>query len=759
MLRLALVEELRRLAADVVAARRSRDRARALGRAAEPTGDAGARTAHRRDAARRGGSERTPVGRLRRRAAALAARSAVVGRAGVARAAARARGAGRLARRDAARSSTSARRPTSSPSATSSRACGCCRRSTGRCSSSGSAWSSRSCARILPAPTRGWTSRPATATATRSRSWRERRKTSEQDVARRAVELAREAQRTAPGPRSHASRRLLPDLARPVPARARGRLPADAARALRAVRLRPSGARLSRHDRRRRPRWRWPASSPTRTGTAATRRDLWIVALVVAAPAERARHQPAQPHRHVAGHAAAAAEARHAGGHPGARSHDGRRAGDRRLRGAADVAARRSRSPVLRQPRPAPALRAADRLRRRRRSTAARATTRSSTRARRRIDELNARHGADRFFLFHRARRWNAGEGRWMGWERKRGKLDEFNRLLRGATDTSFIVQHGDLSILPSIRYVITLDSDTQLPMEAGTAAGRHAVASAEPAALRRRACSASPKATASCSRASASASSARTGRRSRRCSPGTSASIRTRRPCPTSIRTCFTKAATSARASTTSTRSRRRSPDRVPENTLLSHDLFEGFYARAGLVHRHRPRRRLSRRTTWRSPRASTAGCAATGRSRAGCGAPCRTPSGRAVPNTLPVISRWKILDNLRRSLLPPALVAAARCGLDRPAGIAGAVDHARRCSCSRSPRTSRSRDRSAATRRACPLREHLRAERDTIADEPAAGGVLDRHPRAPERGDARRHRPHARSGCWSRAGACSSG
>ena len=54
-----------------------------------------------------------------------------------------------------------------------------------------------------------------------------------------------------------------------------------------------------------------------------------------------------------------------------------------------------------------------------------------------------------------------------MGRERKRGKLEEFNRLLRGATDTTYSVQHGDLSILPSVRYVITLDSDTQLPMEA----------------------------------------------------------------------------------------------------------------------------------------------------------------------------------------------------------------------------------------------------------------------------------------------------
>ena len=55
-------------------------------------------------------------------------------------------------------------------------------------------------------------------------------------------------------------------------------------------------------------------------------------------------------------------------------------------------------------------------------------------------------------------------EGLWMGWERKRGKIEEFNRLLRGATDTSFAVSVGDLSILPDVKYCITLDSDTRLP-------------------------------------------------------------------------------------------------------------------------------------------------------------------------------------------------------------------------------------------------------------------------------------------------------
>ena len=83
------------------------------------------------------------------------------------------------------------------------------------------------------------------------------------------------------------------------------------------------------------------------------------------------------------------------------------------------------------------------------------------------IEDLNRKYGAghlDRFFLFHRHRQWNTNEQAWMGWERKRGKIEEFNRLLRGATDTSFSTQVGRLDLLPSIRYCITLDSDTRLP-------------------------------------------------------------------------------------------------------------------------------------------------------------------------------------------------------------------------------------------------------------------------------------------------------
>lgn len=80
------------------------------------------------------------------------------------------------------------------------------------------------------------------------------------------------------------------------------------------------------------------------------------------------------------------------------------------------------------------------------------------------VRDLNARYG-NRFLLFHRERQWNSAEGVWMGWERKRGKLDELNRYLRGSGATSFTVVEG--RIPGQFRYVITLDADTILPREA----------------------------------------------------------------------------------------------------------------------------------------------------------------------------------------------------------------------------------------------------------------------------------------------------
>ncbi len=80
-------------------------------------------------------------------------------------------------------------------------------------------------------------------------------------------------------------------------------------------------------------------------------------------------------------------------------------------------------------------------------------------------------HGTERFLLLHRKRQWNPAEGCWMGWERKRGKLHELNRFLLGALDTSFIAIHGQVPrVPPGVRYVISLDADTRLPRGAALA-------------------------------------------------------------------------------------------------------------------------------------------------------------------------------------------------------------------------------------------------------------------------------------------------
>ncbi len=87
-----------------------------------------------------------------------------------------------------------------------------------------------------------------------------------------------------------------------------------------------------------------------------------------------------------------------------------------------------------------------------------------------RIDALNAKYAhesADRFFLFQRPRLWNASERRWIGYERKRGKLEALNHLLRGGGSAAFMRIAGNTEVLANVRYVITLDTDTRLPRDA----------------------------------------------------------------------------------------------------------------------------------------------------------------------------------------------------------------------------------------------------------------------------------------------------
>ncbi len=83
-----------------------------------------------------------------------------------------------------------------------------------------------------------------------------------------------------------------------------------------------------------------------------------------------------------------------------------------------------------------------------------------------RIEELNAKYKGDTFLLFHRPRKWNPRERMWMGYERKRGKLEELNSMLRGGSKDRFSLVVGKTDLLPFVKYVITLDTDTQLPRD-----------------------------------------------------------------------------------------------------------------------------------------------------------------------------------------------------------------------------------------------------------------------------------------------------
>ena len=275
------------------------------------------------------------------------------------------------------------------------------------------------------------------------------------------------------------------------------------------------------------------------------------------------------------------------------------------------------------------------------------------------IEGLNTRFGpghADRFFLFHRDRQWNDHERAWMGWERKRGKIEEFNRLLRGAADTSFSTRVGRLDLLPSIRYCITLDSDTRLPRNTGrTLIG---IAShplnrplVDPALGRVTEGYGIVQPRVSVTMASAAGSLfARTYAGHTGVDPYTTAVSDV-------YQDLFGEGIFTGKGLYDVDAFMAALEGRVPENALLSHDLFEGIHARTALVtdvevvddypssvlahtrRQHRWVRGDWQILWWLFPYVPT--------------------RGGLTRNRLPLISRWKILDNLRRSLLAPALVS----------------------------------------------------------------------------------------------------
>jgi hypothetical protein len=271
------------------------------------------------------------------------------------------------------------------------------------------------------------------------------------------------------------------------------------------------------------------------------------------------------------------------------------------------------------------------------------------------IDELNLRYCRQPegcFFLLHRHRIFNARQGVWMGWERKRGKLLDLNKYLQGSYD-AFPVKAGNLAVLRRVKYIITLDSDTQLPR--GTAA-RLVGAMAHP--LNRAIVDPDRRVVAEGfsllqPRVGVSVSSASRSRLASIYSGQAGFDIYAR-AVSDAYQDLYGEGIFTGKGIYEVATFHEVLDRRFPRNALLSHDLIEGSYARVGLAtdieliddypsHYSAHTRRKHRwvRGDWQIAQWMFS----------------RVPdeSGRMVPNPITTISRWRILDNLRRSLVEP--------------------------------------------------------------------------------------------------------
>jgi len=274
------------------------------------------------------------------------------------------------------------------------------------------------------------------------------------------------------------------------------------------------------------------------------------------------------------------------------------------------------------------------------------------------VESLNQKYTTDRpgiFFLFQRPRRWNEADQIWMGYERKRGKLAEFNGLLRGHGREYFSKIIGNESVLPGVKFVITLDTDTQLPRDSGW---RLAGAMAHPL-----------------NRPQFDLKTGLVAEGYGIMQPRVGVSL------PSAGRSWFVRIFAGDAGIDPYTRTvsdvyqdvfregsfigkgiydvdafERAIQRRFPENAILSHDLIESLHARSALIsdvelyeeHPSRYNADIKRRhrwirgdwqiAQWLLPRVPG-------------------PDSRNIANPLSGLSQWKIFDNLRRSLVPTAL------------------------------------------------------------------------------------------------------
>jgi len=293
------------------------------------------------------------------------------------------------------------------------------------------------------------------------------------------------------------------------------------------------------------------------------------------------------------------------------------------------------------------------------------------------VQTLNETYLEDRpciFYLFHRPRVWNPYERVWMGYERKRGKLEQFNALLRGGGQTAFTDIVGDTSILDSIRYVITLDTDTQLPRDAArTLVGNIAhplnrpVYDADKGRIVEGYAILQPRASISLSSAGQS--------RFTKLFAGESGIDPYSRQVSDVYQDLFGEGSFIGKGIYDVDAFRQAVDGRFPENLILSHDLLESGYARSALVtdvelieeHPASYAMEASRRHRWIRGDWQLAGWLlprVPGPPRSDKSSEPDGSKATRLPNPLSALSVWKIFDNLRRSLVPPSLFAVLAGG-----------------------------------------------------------------------------------------------
>lgn len=268
------------------------------------------------------------------------------------------------------------------------------------------------------------------------------------------------------------------------------------------------------------------------------------------------------------------------------------------------------------------------------------------------IEALSLKYPQGRFFLFHRPRRWNPQEKAWMGYERKRGSIEDLNSLLRGSSRDRFSLVVGDESLLPGVKYVITLDEDTQMPRgSAGLLVGNMAHPLNAPVYDGDRRCITEgysilqPLLALGLPQTGTSRFMKIFG-----IEPGVDPYTK---EVSDVYQDLFGEASFAGKGIYDVDAFSKTLTGRLPENLILSHDLLEGCYARAALVsdvqfyeefplgyltdtvRRHRWIRGDWQISVWLKNHVPGPGCC-------------------TIQNPLSWLSRWKVLDNLRRSLVP---------------------------------------------------------------------------------------------------------